>query len=496
MTRKQKFIINSSSSLIHQVVTVICGLILPRAFISYFGSDINGLVASIRQFITIISFLELGIGAVVQASLYSPLAHKNHDEISAIIVSSNRFFRNLGKILLLYVILLFFLYPTFSNVSFSFVFTSTLILILSLSTFAQYYFSISYQLLFNADQLAFIPLITNTGLTIINTVLVLILIKLKFSLHTVMLMSAVIFFIKPVLYQLLVRNRYNLNLHIEYSSEPIKQKWNGIAQHISAVVLSGTDVIVLTIFSSLGFVSVYSVYSMIVNGIKQIVISSTAGIMSLFGNMLANNEDEKLKQVFRKYVWYKHTIVVFLFTITGILIVPFISVYSSGFKDFNYIYPTFGIILTIAQAFYCLRTPYNQVVLAAGHFKETQNSAIIEASINILVSIVLVIKFGLVGVAVGTAVAMGYRTIYLAWYLSSNIINFEMSDFFKHLFVDFVSVVLMVLLTRILSFQVSTYMEWFFLAIKITGICGFASVLVNLIFYPKILLSMRHGIRG
>lgn len=496
MTRKNKLLFNVSSSLIHQVVTVICGLILPRVFISYFGSEINGLVASITQFISIISFLELGIGAVVQASLYNPLAKKNYDEISAIISSSNRFFRNLGKLLLLYLLVIIFIYPIFINSSYDFYFTSSLILILAISTFAQYFFSITYQLLFNADQLAFIPLITNTGVTIANTILVIILIRLNFSLHAVKLLSAIIFLIKPILFKIIVNKKYNLNLKIKYETEPIKQKWNGIAQHIAYVVLSSTDILVLSVFSSLSFVSVYSIYNMIVNGVRQIVLSSTNGTLSLFGNMLANNENEKLKHIFTKYVWFKHTLVVILFTITGILIIPFISLYTAKIEDFNYIYPTFGVLITLSQALYCLRLPYNQVVLAAGHFKQTQNSAIIEASINIIISIILVRKFGLIGVAIGTAVAMGYQTIYLAWYLSSNIIHFAISNFFKHLVVDTISVIMMVLMTRILSLQVSTYMEWTFLAVKVTVICSSASLLINLIFYPKILLSMRHGFRG
>ena len=66
---------------------------------------------------------------------------------------------------------------------------------------------------------------------------------------------------------------------------------------------------------------------------------------------------------------------------------------------------------------YCLRLPYNAMVFAAGHYKQTQLSAIIEAVINIVVSVVLVSKWGLVGVAIGTFAAMTYRTLYLVLYL-------------------------------------------------------------------------------
>ena len=86
-------------------------------------------------------------------------------------------------------------------------------------------------------------------------------------------------------------------------------------------------------------------------------------------------------------------VITILFTSTAILIVPFVLVYTEGINDANYNLPWFGILLTISHMFYCLRLPYSMIVLAAGHFKETQTSAIVEMLLNILISIVLVKNF-------------------------------------------------------------------------------------------------------
>lgn len=75
-------------------------------------------------------------------------------------------------------------------------------------------------------------------------------------------------------------------------------------------------------------------------------------------------------------------------------------------------------------------------MLAAGHYKQTQWSAIIEAGINVVVSVILVFKFSLIGVAIGTLAAMAYRTVYLALYLRKNILYRKLRYFFKHLLVD------------------------------------------------------------
>ncbi len=142
----------------------------------------------------------------------------------------------------------------------------------------------------------------------------------------------------------------------------------------------------------------------------------------MLGNMLAKNETDELNRSFSHIEWFLHTLVTLVFSVTAVLIVPFVRVYTADISDANYIVPSFAYLITIAQAAYCLRLPYNIMVLAAGHYKQTQWSAIIEAVINIVVSVVLVFNFGLIGVAIGTLAAMAYRTVYLAWYLSRNII--------------------------------------------------------------------------
>ena len=92
MTRKTKLMMNSTSSLIYQVITIVCGFILPRFFLSFYGSAVNGLVSSITQFLGFISLAECGVGAVVQSALYKPLAKNDMQEVNKIVVSADRFF--------------------------------------------------------------------------------------------------------------------------------------------------------------------------------------------------------------------------------------------------------------------------------------------------------------------------------------------------------------------------------------------------------------------
>ena len=182
--------------------------------------------------------------------------------------------------------------------------------------------------------------------------------------------------------------------------------------------------------------------------------------------------------------------VTFVFSVTAILIVPFVAVYTNGITDADYIVPVFGIMLTAAWGMYCIRLPYNIVVLAIGHYRQTQTSAIIEAVLNLATAIALVLKFGLVGVAVGTFVAMVYRTCYLAWYISRNVINRSLWVFVKHLCVDACSIALFVVLIYyimgpIQELRENSYLEWGVLAIK-TSVLGLLTInAVNMLFYFK-----------
>ena len=366
--RSRKLAKNTVASLIFQVTTVICGFILPRIIMGSYGSDINGLVNSITQFLQIITFLELGVGAVVQSSLYKPLTERNNEEISSIISSADKFFKRIAEILLVYVIGLLFVYPLVVKSDYNFLFTTTLIVAMSISSFAQYYFGVVDRLLLTADQRGYIQYNAQTITLVLNTGVSALLILLGSSIQIVKLVTSLIYLLRPFVLRIYVNKHYAIKRKIKYEGEPIKQKWNGIAQHVAAVVLDGTDNIVLSVFSTLSNVSIYSVYNMVVFGIKQLFLSLFAGVQSLIGEMWAKQELPCLLDFFGKIEWLLHTGVFFVFSCVGILILPFVQVNTNGVTDVNYMQPAFAVLITIANAGHCLRLPYNTMILAGGHY--------------------------------------------------------------------------------------------------------------------------------
>ncbi len=488
--RGKKLALNTITSLGLQVVSVICGFILPRLILESFGSDVNGLVNSITQFLGVITLLDLGVGAVVQSALYKPLADNDTDMISKIYVSANKFFRRLAEILLVYVVLLMIFYPMLVNKSFGHMYTALLIAAICISSFAQYYFGIVNSLLLNADQRGYIQYVAQIITLILNTFACYIIIKLGASIQIVKLTTSLIFLLRPLFLVFYVKKHYSIDQKITYMEEPIKQKWNGMAQHFASYVLNGTDNIVLTMFSTLGNVSIYSVYNVVIIGVKNALLSVTNGFQSLIGEMLAKKETMKLNAFFGFVEWFLHTGTTLVFGCTGVLIVDFVRVYTYGINDADYIQPLFAVLITIANAGHCLRLPYNILILAAGHYKQTQSNYIIAMILNIVISIATVKIWGLIGVSIGTLVAMAYQTVWMAKYDSKNIICWPFKNFLKQCGVDAITVIIASLATFKIPMLSVSYVSWFLLAIEVFGIWLIISIVINTIFYRERVLSI------
>lgn len=498
MNRTKKLKMNSVASLLNRIAILISGLILPRFILLYFGSEVNGLVASINQFLSIITFLDLGVGSVVQTALYKPLAGKDTEQTSVVLKAARNFFKKIAYVLIFYVVLLMIFYPLVINSSFGYVSTAFLIISLSINLFSQYYFGIVNEILLNANQQGYIQLGTEIIVVILNLIASIFLITQGYSIQIVKLVAGLIYLLRPLFLAYYVNRHFDLDYDVEITGDPLPQKWGGIGQHIAYTVQNNTDITVLTLFSTLESVSVYSVYNMVVRGIRLLFTSLTAGMTPFFGDLLASEEYDLLNNYFSKIEWLLHTAATFLFGMTAVLINEFVMFYTSGVGDVDYHAPIFSFLLVIAYAMYSIRTPYRMLVFSAGHYKETQVSSFIEAGINIVLSLLLVNHFGLIGIAIGTFLSMTYQTLYLVVYLSKNIIYRSIKKFIKHLIIDSITFGVMMLIgSWVLNFvSVINLIDWL-IAASIIGIISILVIfIINFIFYREALVFYLKRLRG
>lgn len=484
--RSKKLVKNSFFSLLQQVVSLIAGFIVPIYLIKSFGSNTYGLTVSITQFLAYISLLESGFGPVVKSVLYKPIANKNKQEITNILKSSDNFFKKISYIFIIYVVVLSLIYPFIVIKSFGYFFTFSLVIIIGISTFFSYFYGMTYSLYLQAEQKTYITSIIQIITYILNTIIIVVLVKLKFNIHIIKLTSSLIYVLRPIMQNVYVTKKYNINLEDSSSNYEIKQKWDGLAQHVAAVVNGNTDIVVLTLFSPLQNTAIYSVYNLIMTGIKNIIIAFTGGVDASFGDMIAKNEKETLNRSFKSYEFFYYTLITIIYSCTLILIIPFITIYTKNITDANYINSTFGYLITLATFMYSIRIPYSSLTLAAGHFKETKKGAWVEAFSNLIISIILVKKHGLIGVTIGTFIAMFIRTIEFMYHASKKILNISLWNTYKRLVIIAIQVIIILFISKYISMPLMTgYLNWSLYAIKIFAISSIVVISINSIIYNE-----------
>lgn len=108
----------------------------------------------------------------------------------------------------------------------------------------------------------------------------------------------------------------------------------------------------------------------------------------------------------------------------------------------------------------------------------------VEAIVNIVVSLILVFNFGLVGVAIGTLVAMSIRTIELLYHSSKHILNRSIWYTFKIIPVICIEVLVCLLIFNIIpKIEITNYLTWAIQAIITAIISGIVIFTINCIIY-------------
>ena len=491
MSRSKKASKNTVAELLLEVVTAICSFILPRLILTYFGSTYNGITSSIIQFIGCVALLKSGIGSVTRAALYKPLAEKNSKEISEVVNATAGFMKKIAVIFSVIVIVFAGIYPLLVSDEFSWLFSFSLVIILSLSTFFQYFFGLTYQMVLEADQRNYIISFVSIVSTVINTIVAAVLIKIGCSIHIVKLGSAIVFTIPPIFYNMYVTKIYKVDKSVLPNYNVISQRWDAFGHQVANFINTNTDIIVASVCLGVKEVSVYSIYYMIANAIQRAIKAFSTGTTAAFGNMLAKKESINLKHRFEQYEVMMFYISISVVTIGAILITPFVSVYTKGVSDVNYYRPFLGYLICVAIYFMCIKLPYEQMVYAAGEFKKTRNGAFVEAIINIVISVALVNIIGLNGIIIGTIIAIMYRTIRYHVFVSKNIVQRKVYK----IGVKFLYSVLVFagsfLVCSIFPLQnIDNFGKWIIYACPVTLVCAGIATLLGFFFFKKEMLGI------
>ncbi len=483
MNRSKKAMLNLVSQWILQATVAVCGFIVPKVMLEAFGSEVNGIVASITQFLGIISLMESGFGSVAKTAFFKPMAQHDRIGISGVYNATESFFRKVALIFLSYCIILSVVFPFFQESSFDYLFTLILVLIIGINSFIQYYFGMSYTIALNADQSGYIGAFLQIFTVVFNAIIIVVMVNLGAGIHLVKLVSALVFIIRPIAINLYGRHRYNVDRKVPKDEKSVEQKWDNLGQSIALYVHQKTSYIFITLFLSFREVSVYSVYSLITTSLSSIITGVSTGFVSGLGNMYANKETENFKKVFSLYEFINTLMTFCFYTIALVTMMPFIGIYTANMTDADYNRPLFGVLIIVAEIIYCVRLPYHYAIINAGHFKQIKKGAFFEAGINIALSLCLMPFLGIVGLAIAAAVAMTVRTAEIIIYCSKNITCLSVWRSVKRLAINVFAALLSIGVCYFIPFEATGFLTWFILA-AIVGVTTLIIMgIINLIFY-------------
>lgn len=486
-TRTQKSFINVTVMGAYEMVVMICGLITPRLILVTYGSAYNGMISSITQFLSFITILRAGVAGASRVSLYKTLARDDVEGTSRIMKATEKFLQKIAYIFLGYLVFLAIIYKNISGAEVSWIETSSLVIIIGLGTFAQYYFGLAYQTLVAADQKNYIYYLQQIIVTVLNTIIAVCLINAGASIHMVKLGSAVIFVASPILLNIYVSKRYKLIKKCEPDNTALKQRKDVFGLAVANIAHDNTDIAMLTIFAGTKIVSIYAVYNLVISSLKKLLSVFTTGLEAAFGNMWAKKETEAIERNLGIFELLISCFVSIAFSCTIVLILPFVKLYTEGVTDINYIQPMYALIAICAQAFYCMRMPYLTLVQAAGHYKETRNGSFVEAAINVTVSLILVQKYSLVGVAIGTLLADIFRTVQYAKYCCDHLIEKNYWYVIKRMILTAFNIGVSVFFMEFIAknFIVLSWKDWVIEAMEVGILACVVTLITAGIFYRK-----------
>ncbi|AFV05133.1 polysaccharide transport protein, putative [Dehalobacter sp. CF] len=486
--RTKKFIYNSVSSGILQIFTLLGGLILPRLYITTYGSEINGLVNSVVQFVSYFSYVEAGLGVALIYALYKPLAEKDQSRINGIASLAKKSYIKASIIYLLLVICFSFVYPFIvasemvDNIT-----IFMLVFVIGISGALDFYTLAKYKVLLTADQKEYIISLVSIIAYFINFVITCALILHEYNIVIVRLAPLVTYFLKSFLLYLYVKRKYSfLRYNFPYDTIHLQRRWDALLLQLSVSLNLSVPIVIVSIFCSLKMASVYSIYSMIFVGLIGIISVFTSGVTASFGNIVANKEYKVLGKVHSQFELSIFAITGFLYACTLILINSFISIYTQGVTDINYLNPTYGILFVVWGILHNIRIPYTALVNANGLYRETRKVNILQILILIVLSIILVQFFQIIGVLIALIVAALYRGIDLILVVHRLVLKTSLYKTFMRIILMFVIVVASYLPFYFwININATSLYGWFVQAIGVAIWCCFVTILVSFLIDRK-----------
>lgn len=479
----------SLATALMSVVTLIAGLIIPRQIILAFGSEINGISNSITQFISYFDLLEAGLAGSAIYALYKPLAEKDQHSINGILSASKQYYDRIALMYLGGVIIFSALFSLRSTEVLPALDVFFLSVAIGLGGVLQFSTMAKYRVLLTAAQKTYVVALATTASIVAKIVVVYVGLKVGSGIILIKLLIASTILVRSLILYIYVKKHFR---DVDYKAEPAKdalqQRGDVLLLQVLGSVQRAFPTIAMTIMA-VGYstISIYTVYMSIIIGVRGILdVILNGSIYSTFGEVILLEQYDILHEALGKFEVLCYGVISVLFACLLVLFMPFIYLYSQGMTDANYIQPALAYFLVFSTFIAVIRHPLSAMIPAAGHYRKTRTPNIIQATIAVVLSLLLAKPFGLYGILYGFLISDLFYTIVILWYVPHRITKTSSMASLKKIGISIIAMIIpWITISKVISFIPSSYAQWILLAIGVGLFSLLVTIILNILGNPK-----------
>ena len=380
------------------IVSMAFGMLVVQRILNTYGSDFNGLNATIMQIVNALLILEGGFILAVNFALYKPAVNDDQQKINQILAATKKVFSKLGIVFLVVGLGVSIVVPLVINTGIPMIHVFLMFIMALLPSAANIFFVMKYTCLFNVYQkdyiISFIALMAQLIIHALSFTIAFfgwnyLLIR---GVHMTVLLANCV-----VITAVFKKKFPNANFKVVPDNSAIKGTREIFIGKLTGTLYNTLPIILISIFADTRLASVYAVYILVINAIKMIMQSVVSAPRNAFGQLIAEGNKQKLSRLFFKYNLVNLIFVAVLLSTTLILFMPFISLYTAGVYDVNYINLPMAILLVVIAFVELSHIPSGMLMFVGGYFKQIRNTQLIAAIVLVVSAFVGVLTLGIYG---------------------------------------------------------------------------------------------------
>lgn len=406
--RTRNSIINFLSGVGSTLISNLLTFISRTIFIQILGSSYLGVNGLLTNVLSMLSLAELGVGTAINFSLYKPLAEKDDEKIATLMAFYKKAYQIIGVLVFVVGLVLMIFLDVFIKDPGDVKHIKLIFLIYLVNTSYSYFMTYKVTLL-TADQKAYLLTKVNiffNFITIIAQIIVLIFTR-NYILY--LLSNMLILFLQRLYINNKITKLYPV-LEIKATNKLPKEELAIIIKNVKAMMfhklgdycINGTDNIIISTFINISVVGIYSNYNMVITMVNGFIVLFFNSITASMGHLIATESEERKLEIFKIINFIGFWLFGFATIAFYNLLNPFIELWLGQ----EYLISQHILVIVLLNYYLTgMRVPVHTVKAAAGLYDEDKYTPLLQSLVNLSVSIILVKKWGLAGVFIGTLVS-------------------------------------------------------------------------------------------